>query len=142
MLKVRFKRLHPDAKMPSYAHPGDAGLDMYTIEDRTLAPGEQAMLKTGIVMEIPEGYVGLVWDKSGLSTKHGLTTIAGVIDAGYRGELAIAIANVGNEPYTFTKGQKVAQVLIQKVEQATFEEANELSESSRGAGGFGSTGTH
>lgn len=142
MLTVRFKRLHPDAKTPSYAHPGDAGLDMYSLDEYTLNPQEQALIPTGIAMEIPVGYVGLIWDKSGLSTKHGLKTLAGVIDAGYRGEISVAIANVGSGPYTFKKGQKIAQMLIQKVEQAYFEEVQELSNTSRGAGGFGSTGTH
>ncbi len=100
------------------------------------------MIHTWIAMEIPDGHVGLIWDKSGLSTKHGLKTLAGVVDAGYRGEISIAMANVGNEPYTFKKGEKIAQMLIQKVEQAEFTEVEELSETSRGAGGFGSTGRH
>lgn len=115
-------------------------MDMYSSEEKTINPQEQVFIKTGIVMEIPEGYVGLVWDKSGLSTKHGLKTIAGVIDAGYRGEISIAMANVGSDPYTFKKGEKIAQMLIQKVEQAQFNEISELSETSRGTGGFGSTG--
>ena len=140
LLKV--KKLHPDAKIPTYAHPGDAGMDIYSCEEVVLKPQEQVMIHTGIAMEIPDGYVGLVWDKSGLSTKHGLKTLAGVIDAGYRGEISIAMANVGNETYTFKKGEKIDQMPIQKVEQAEFAEVNELSLTSRGAGGFGSTGRH
>jgi len=139
-VNINIKRINPDAKIPTYAHPGDAGMDMYSSEEKTINPQEQVFIKTGIVMEIPEGYVGLVWDKSGLSTKHGLKTIAGVIDAGYRGEISIAMANVGSDPYTFKKGEKIAQMLIQKVEQAQFNEISELSETSRGTGGFGSTG--
>lgn len=139
---LKIKKLKNDAKLPSYGHPGDAGMDIYSCEERTLLPQEQALISTGIVMEIPDGYVGLVWDKSGLSTKHGLKTLAGVIDAGYRGEISIAMANVGSEAYTFKKGEKIAQMLIQKVEQAEFEIVDKLSETSRGAGGFGSTGKY
>ena len=139
---LKIKKLKGDAKLPSYAHPGDAGMDIYSCEERTLLPQEQALISTGIAMEIPDGYVGLVWDKSGLSTKHGLKTLAGVIDAGYRGEISIALANVGSGPYTFKKGEKIAQMLIQKVEHPQFQEVDELSESSRGTGGFGSTGKH
>ena len=117
-------------------------MDIYSCEERTLLPQEQALISTGIAMEIPDGYVGLVWDKSGLSTKHGLKTLAGVIDAGYRGEISIAMANVGNDSYTFKKGEKIAQMLIQKVEHAEFWEVDKLSETSRGTGGFGSTGKH
>ncbi|OGZ04432.1 MAG: deoxyuridine 5'-triphosphate nucleotidohydrolase [Candidatus Lloydbacteria bacterium RIFCSPHIGHO2_01_FULL_41_20] len=139
---LKLKKLKSDAKLPSYAHPGDAGMDIYSCEERTLLPQEQALISTGIAMEIPDGYVGLVWDKSGLSTKHGLKTLAGVIDAGYRGEISIAMANVGNDSYTFKKGEKIAQMLIQKVEHAEFWEVDKLSETSRGTGGFGSTGKH
>src|SRR5258706_10488303 len=131
---LKIKKLKSDAKLPSYAHPGDAGMDIYSCEERTLLPQEQALISTGIAMEIPDGYVGLVWDKSGLSTKHGLKTLAGVIDAGYRGEVSIAMANVGSVSYTFKKGEKIAQMLIQNIERVDFKEVSELSESSRGTG--------
>lgn len=139
-MKIQIKKLDPEAKIPTYAHPGDAGMDMYALKDTTLPGGAQALISTGIAMEIPQGYVGLVWDKSGLSVKQGLKTLAGVIDAGYRGEIAIAISNLRTTPHVFNKGDKIAQMLIQKVEQAEFEEVESLTETSRGDGGFGSTG--
>lgn len=139
---LKIKKLRADARIPSYAHPWDAGMDIYSCEDKKLLPQEQANISTGIAMEIPDGYVGLVWDKSGLSAKHGLKTLAGVIDAGYRGEVFIIMANVGNDAHTFKKGEKIAQMLIQKIEQPEFKEVDELSETSRGTGGFGSTGKH
>ncbi|MEK7581971.1 MAG: dUTP diphosphatase [Patescibacteria group bacterium] len=139
---LKVKKLKSDAKLPSYGHPGDAGMDIYSCEEKTLLPQEQTLISTGISIEIPDGYVGLVWDKSGLSTRHGLKTVAGVIDAGYRGEVSIAMANVGSVSYTFKKGEKIAQMLIQKVERTEFEEVKELSETSRGTGGFGSTGKY
>ncbi len=139
-MKLKIKKLHSDAVFPSYAKKGDAGMDIFASETLTLNPGERGLVKTGISMEFPEGYVFLVWDKSGISTKGGVTTIAGVIDSGYRGELQIAVINLGQEPYTFEKGKKVAQGLIQPIVQAEIEEVSELSDSSRGEGGFGSTG--
>ncbi len=139
-MKLKIKKLHSDAILPSYAKEGDAGMDIFTYENLTLLPGERGVVKTGIAMEFPEGYVFLVWDKSGISTKTGVTTMAGVVDAGYRGELQIAVINLGQEPYTFEKGKKVAQGLLQPVVYAHIEEVFELSDSSRGDGGFGSTG--
>lgn len=128
------------AKPPCYAHPGDAGADLFTLETVELVPGTHAQVHTGIALEIPDGYVGLIWDKSGLSQKYGLKTLGGVIDSGYRGEVLVGLVNLGNEPHTITAGQKVAQILIQKVERAEFVESDESSSSARGTGGFGSTG--
>ncbi len=139
-LVLKIKKLRPDAVMPTYAHSGDAGLDMYTCEAVTVAPGERVTVSTGIAMEIPEGYVGLVWDKSGISIKGGLKTMGGVVDSPYRGEIMIGIINLSSEPYVFEKGHKVAQMVIQKKENVVVEEVTELSDTSRGQGGFGSTG--
>lgn len=140
MLTIKIKKLKNDATLPSYAHMGDAGMDIYASEDVHIRKGERGKVPTGIAIEIPDGYVGLVWDKSGLSMNHGLKTLGGVIDAGYRGEVMIGIVNLSNEDYTLGKGHKVAQLLIQKIESPVIEEAEELSDSHRGEKGFGSTG--
>lgn len=140
MLTIKIKKLKSDAVLPNYAHAGDAGMDIYASEDVHVKKGERAKVPTGIAMEIPEGYVGLVWDKSGLSMNHGLKTLGGVIDSGYRGEVMIGVINLSNEDYTLEKGHKVAQILIQKIETPVVEEVEELSDSHRGEKGFGSTG--
>ncbi|OHA79708.1 MAG: deoxyuridine 5'-triphosphate nucleotidohydrolase [Candidatus Yonathbacteria bacterium RIFCSPHIGHO2_01_FULL_44_41] len=132
--------MHPDAKLPTYAHNGDAGFDLYAIESVTIRVSERVLVSTGISMEIPDGYVGLIWDKSGLSMNHGLKNLGGVVDAGYRGEIKAGMVNLSAEDYTITVGHKVAQMLIQKVEHAEITEVAELSDSTRGKGGFGSTG--
>lgn len=139
-MKIKIKKLDPDVKIPSYAHPGDAGMDMYAGETVTVLPGEVGKIKSGLSIEVPEGYVGLLWDKSGLSINHGIKTLSGVLDSGYRGEVVYGVINLGKESYTFEKGSKVTQMLIQPVERAEIEEVDKLSESSRGSGGFGSTG--
>jgi dUTP pyrophosphatase len=139
-LVLKTKRLREDAKIPAYAHPGDAGLDLYVAEDVTLLSGKRAGVLTGIAMEIPEGYVGLIWDKSGLSMRHGLKTLGGVIDAGYRGEVIVGIINLSDEEHTIQKGEKVAQMIIQRKESVAIEETEKLSETARGERGFGSTG--
>jgi len=115
-------------------------MDMYSNETVTIAPGQTAKIKSGISMEIPEGFVGLIWDKSGLSTNHKIKSLGGVIDSGYRGESLYGLINLGSEPYTIEKGHKVVQMLIQKVERVEIVEVEELSDTSRGEGGFGSTG--
>ncbi len=139
MVKVKVKDLG-GGKLPSYAHEGDAGLDFYSTEDVMLAPGERHAFSTKIAMEIPEGHVGLLWDKSGLSRKHGLKSLGGVVDSTYRGEIFVTLVNTGKEAYEVKKGDKIIQMLIQKVEHAELEEAKELNGTARGAGGFGSTG--
>lgn len=139
-MQIRFKKLHPDAKTPTYGHPGDAGLDLYASETVTIAPGERVRVPTGIAFEIPEGYVALVWDKSGVSTRDGLTVLGGVFDAGYRGEFLITMLNISDTAFTFEKGHKVAQVLIQPIVSADLVEAEDLSDTSRGEGSVGSTG--
>jgi dUTP pyrophosphatase len=139
-MKIRIKKLHPDARIPVYAHPGDAGMDLYTVEQFELEPGERKSVPLGISMEIPEGYVGLIWDKSGLSHKYGIKSFGGVIDAGYRGEIHAGVMNLSDKFFSFEKGHKIAQIIIQKIESVEFEEAPELSASARGEGNFGSTG--
>lgn len=133
------KKMRDDAKLPTRAHHDDAGIDLYACGTHTVEPHKQAMIPVGIAMEIEEGYVGLIWDKSSIGLKS-LKTLAGVIDAGYRGEVHIMIHNLGNNSYTFEHGHKVAQIIIQKVEFPEIIETEELSESKRGTGGFGSTG--
>jgi dUTP pyrophosphatase len=139
-MEIKIKRLNKEAILPKYANSGDAGLDLYSCEDKLLKPGERYAFKTGLAMEIPKGYVGLVWDKSGLSSNHGLHTFAGVGDSGYRGEWQIIISNLSDSPYAFEKGDKIAQLLIQKVEHAKIIEADILNETQRGEGGFGASG--
>ncbi len=139
-MQLKIKKLYPESKIPIYAHDGDAGFDLYSREEIILSPGERKMVPTGIAMEIPEGYVGLVWDKSGLSMKHGLKNLGGVVDAGYRGEVTVGIVNLSQEKYVIEGGHKVAQMLIQKVERVEIVEATELSDTARSDGGFGSTG--
>lgn len=139
-MNLHIKKVHPDAKIPTFAHTTDAGMDFYVLEALTVAPMTRAQVGTGIAVQIPNGYVGLVWDKSGLSHKKGLKTLGGVIDAGYRGEVFIGVVNLGAEPITFEAGDKVAQMLIQKVEHPEIVEVEELGDADRGMGAFGSTG--
>lgn len=139
-MELRIKKMHQDAVLPQYAHHDDAGMDLYVTESVTLQPGDRVQVATGIAMEIPEGYVGLIWDKSGLSHKHGMKTVGGVIDAGYRGEIKVGMINLSDESYTFETGHKVAQMLIQKVEQPIIVEVDTLEDSVRGENAFGSTG--
>ncbi len=140
MIKVEIKKINNGAKMPTYAHEGDAGMDIYSAESVVVEAGAHAKIHTGIAMEIPSGFVGLVWDKSGISMNHGLKTLGGVIDAGYRGEVVIGVVNLSKEDYVVEAGHKIAQILIQKVESPEVKEVKELNNSERGEKGFGSTG--
>lgn len=124
---------------PGYASAGAAGADLRASEAVTLEPGARAAVPTGLFLEIPEGHVGLVWPRSGLAVKHGLDTLAGVIDSDYRGEVRVVLVNHGRESVRVEAGDRVAQLLVQRVERARFEAAD-LATSARGAGGFGSTG--
>jgi len=137
---IKFQKILDEAIIPHYAHQGDAGMDVFSAEDAVIKSGEIKSIKTGVKMEMPERFVGLVWDKSGLAFKNGIKTMAGVIDSGYRGEIGIVLANLSDQDYKIEKGQKIAQMLIQKVERMEIEETKNLNETSRGAGGFGSTG--
>jgi dUTP pyrophosphatase len=139
-MKLKIKKVHTDAKVPKYSHHDDAGFDLFTPENVVIKKGERLGVPTGIAMEIPEGYVGLIWDKSGLAIKNGMKTLGGVIDSTYRGEVLVGMINLSEGDYTFEKGHKVAQMIIQKKEFVDFEEVTELSDTVRGEGGFGSTG--
>ena len=137
---IQIKKLNSTAVLPSYAHVHDAGMDLYASESMLIKAGDRVLVPTGIAMAIPAGYVGLIWDKSGMAAKFGLKTMAGVIDAGYRGEVKIVIHNLSSADYTIEKGMKVAQMLIQPVVQMPLTEVDTLDDTSRGVGGFGSTG--
>ncbi len=139
MVTLRIERIAADLPLPSYAYPGDAAFDLLAAADTEILPGEYGSVATGLKMEIPEGYVGLIWDKSGLSIKNGLKTLGGVVDSGYRGEVMVGIANLSKTPYRFERGHKVAQMIIQKKEEVTIEEGA-VSESARGEHAFGSSG--
>jgi deoxyuridine 5''-triphosphate nucleotidohydrolase (dut) len=139
-MKLKVKKLVREAILPDFAHYNDAGMDLYCVEKILIKSGEKVQIRTGIAMEIPDGYVGLIWDKSGLSHKFGLKTFGGVFDAGYRGEILLGMVNLGQEDYVLEVGNKVAQMLIQKVEQPEIVEVKELSEGLRGERRFGSTG--
>ncbi len=136
---IKVKKLNPEAVLPKYAHPGDAGLDLYSCEHVTLLPGERKLVSTGISMEFEKGYVALIWDKSGIAN-NGIKTMGGVIEHTYRGEYKVVMLNTSSEIYEIKKGQKIAQVLIQPIVSAEVEEVSELSETQRGDGAFGSTG--
>ena len=139
-MKIQIKKLNSKAKLPEYAHLGDAGMDLFSVESVTIKPGEKVVCQTGIAMKIPDGYVGLIWDKSGIASKGGVKTMGGVIDSGYRGEVRVVLQNLSKEDYNIKEGDKIAQMLIQKVESPQIEEVEELDDTERGEGGFGSTG--
>jgi dUTP pyrophosphatase len=142
-VEVLITRLDPDLPLPRYAKGGDAGADIVSRIDITLAPGERALVPTGIAIALPDGYVALVHPRSGLAIKHGVTMVnaPGTVDAGYRGELQIILINHDkSESVSFKRGDRIAQLVIQKVERAEFVEVRDLPGSGRGNGGFGSTG--
>ena len=142
-VQVLITRLDPDLPLPRYAKGGDAGADIVSRIDITLAPGDRALVPTGIAIALPDGYVALVHPRSGLAIKHGVTMVnaPGTVDAGYRGELQIILINHDkSESVSFKRGDRIAQLVIQKVERAEFVEVQDLPGSGRGTGGFGSTG--
>ena len=139
-MKIKVKKIGERVGDFSYAKESDAGFDLCASVRTVLTPGVQTAVPSGVALEIPTGYVGLIWDKSGLSIKYGLKTLGGVVDAGYRGEVMVGMINLSDTEHIFEKGDKVAQMLIQKVEHATFEVVDELSDTERGATGFGSSG--
>jgi len=142
-LEILVTKLDNDAVFPTYAKPGDAGADLYSISDLVLSPGERALVKTGIAIALPNGYVGLVHPRSGLGLKNGISVVntPGTIDAGYRGEIGVVLINHDlHESFQVKKGDRIAQLVIQKVENAQFKMVNQLPESERAAGGYGSTG--
>jgi dUTP pyrophosphatase len=145
VVDVLISRLDPEMPLPSYAQPGDAGADLRSRVDITLAPGERAMVPTGIAIALPEGHAAFVHPRSGLAMRHGLSMVntPGTIDAGYRGEIAVLLINHDQKvPIEIKRGDRIAQLIVQRVEHASFVEAPELPDSGRGSGGFGSTGGH
>jgi dUTP pyrophosphatase len=139
-MKILIKKLKADAKMPTFAKKGDAGMDLYSAQDVVLRPGQRISCRTGIAIKIPEGYVGLVWDKSGLSHKFGIKTLGGVFDSNYAGEYLVGLINLSGEDFEIKNGQKIAQLLIQKIEIPNIEIVEDLPRTNRGSEGFGSTG--
>lgn len=138
-MHIKIKKLHPEAKLPRYALPGDVGMDLFSLEEKIINPGEHLFVMHGFALEFPTGYAAIVMDKSSIS-KAGLKTMGGVFDAGFRGEYNTHLVNLSDTPYTIEKGSKVSQLVILPVAIAELEEVAELSESERGTGGFGSTG--
>ncbi len=140
MKTVHIQKLHPAATVPSYAHVGDAGMDLCTTQAISLRSQQSAIVPTGIACKLPRGTVGLIWDKSGLATKHGLKVLGGVIDEGYRGEIMVGLINLGKKTIKFEAGNKVAQMLIQDVQHPVIKIVSTLASSQRGSKGFGSSG--
>ena len=144
-VQVLLTRLDPDVPLPGYARPGDAGADLVTTSDAVIEPGERVVLGTGVAIALPPGYAGFVHPRSGLAARAGLSVVntPGTIDAGYRGEIRVCLINHDpREPIRLSRGDRIAQLIVQRVETAEFVEVAELGESERGAGGYGSTGGH
>ena len=142
-LRIAVKRLDPSLPLPSYARAGDAGLDLVAAERVVIEPGARGLVRTGLTLAIPVGYAGFVLPRSGLALRHGLTVLnaPGLIDAGYRGEVQVLLVNHDpSRAVTLERGERIAQLVVQRVEQVTLVEVDELPSSERGAGGFGSTG--
>jgi dUTP pyrophosphatase len=140
---VLLQRLDPGLPVPTYAHPGDAGADLCTAVDAVLAPGERALLPTGVAIALPDGYAAFVHPRSGLAVRYGVSLVnaPGTVDAGYRGEIKVSVVNLDpREPVTFHRGDRIAQLVVQRVERAVFHEVTTLPGSDRGEGGFGSSG--
>lgn len=145
MIEVTIERLDPTVPLPAYAHPGDAGADLVTTVDVTLEPGQRVLVPTGIAVALPEGLAAFVHPRSGLALRHGLSIVnaPGTIDAGYRGEIKVLLVNLDqHETVHLARGDRIAQLVIQRVERVVFTEAETLPVSARGAGGYGSTGGH
>jgi dUTP pyrophosphatase len=142
---VLIRRLDPDLPLPGYAHPGDAGADLVAAADVELGPGQRAVVPTGLAIALPAGYAAFVHPRSGLAAKYGITLVnaPGTVDAGYRGEIKVTMLNTDQvQSVKFLRGDRIAQLVIQRVEQAVFHEVDVLPGSARGGGGFGSTGGH
>ena len=142
-MNLKVRRLDARARLPTRAHPGDAGLDLYALEDGVLGPGERASVRTGIAVEIADGQAGLVLPRSGLAARHGIALVnaPGLIDAGYRGEIRVLLLNTDRDaPFTIAAGDRIAQLVLVRVETPAVVEVQELALSERGAGGFGSSG--
>ena len=142
-VEVLIQRLDPGVPLPTYAHPGDAGADLHTTVDAQIEPGERALLPTGVAIALPDGYAAFVHPRSGLAAKYGVSIVnaPGTVDAGYRGEIKVSVVNLDpREPVLFRRGDRIAQLVVQRVERARFHEVETLPGSARAEGGFGSTG--
>ena len=137
---IKIKKLHPDATSPKFMREGDAAMDFYSNENITINPNERQVISTGIAMAIPKGFVGLFWDRSGLAARNGIKSMGGVIDSNYRGEVKVILHNLSNKPFNVEKGMRIAQMLIQPVENREIIEVEELDDTVRGEEGFGSSG--
>ncbi|NOT64311.1 MAG: dUTP diphosphatase [Acidobacteria bacterium] len=137
---LALKQLHPNAKLPHRAATDAAGADLYCIDGFTLQSGERRAIPTGVSIAIPRGFYGRIAPRSGWAAKHGIDTLAGVIDSDYRGEILVLLINLGSEPFTASAGERIAQLIIERIALCDFAWAEALQESERGAGGFGSTG--
>lgn len=140
MVEVRVHRIDKTVEMPKYAKQGDAAFDLRSAEEKVIKAGHKELFKTGLRIAVPEGYCGLIWDRSGLAAKHGIHCLAGVLDSGYRGEIVVVLHNLSKDDFIVEKNMRMAQMLIQPVETARILEVDELEETDRNAGGFGSTG--
>jgi dUTP pyrophosphatase len=144
-VEILIKRLDPGLPLPQRAHPGDAGADLFTAQDLDLAPGQRGVVSTGIAIALPDGYAAFIHPRSGLAARHGLTLVnaPGTVDAGYRGEIRVTLLNTDTErPVRLQRGDRIAQLVIQRVASPVFYEVETLPGSARGDGGFGSTGGH
>mgnify|MGYP003393530586 CR=1 FL=1 len=139
-MEIKVVKLVPEATLPSRAHPTDAGLDLFSVVAHSVPPQGRVLIGTGIAVALPRGYVGLVWGRSGLAHKHGIAVLAGVMDASYRGEWKVVLLNTGHMPFPIAPGDRIAQVLIQRVELCSVGEVLSLPSGERAGGGFGSTG--
>lgn len=141
-LSLKVQKIHEDAIIPNYAHKGDAGLDLFSIEEKIISPGDSALIKTGIKIELPEQTEAQIRPRSGLALKHGITVLntPGTIDEGYRGEIGIILINHGKKDFLVEKNMKIAQMVVKPVWYVNVEEVKELTDTERAEGGFGSTG--
>ena len=141
-MTVKFRRIDPSAELPTYAHPGDAGMDLCSVQSLVIPPGGRALVPTGLAMALPSGYEAQVRPRSGLALKRGVTVLntPGTIDEGYRGEVGVILANFGNTDFVVEKGDRIAQMVIAPVTRAEIVEVSQVDETDRGTGGFGSTG--
>lgn len=142
MIELKVKRINEEAKMPEYAHVGDAGLDLFSVDDLMILPGESKLIKTGIQIELPKGTEAQIRPRSGLALKNQITVLntPGTIDEGYRGEIGVILINHGKQEFHVEKGMKIAQMVVKPVFTVTIKEIEELTGTTRGEGGFGSTG--
>lgn len=139
-MKIKAKKLHPDAQLPQTMRDGDAAMDFYSYKDYEIEPGERVVVETGVAIAIPEGYWGNVRDRGGLPAKHGIHTMGGVFDSNYRGEVQIIMINLGQETYKIVKGHRICQMIIEKHEQVELEEVEELDDTNRGEDRLASSG--